>query len=248
LLVLGLPRLVRVGWDAARAQLTVISVGRSFGADDLVVAAAAQLLVLALSTMALAYLVVSLFSTPLAALWRWRRGSTLRSAIAVSTVLVGAAVLTALWIPPLVGRMPSVPGMQTFDVAGRQHVTSGVTYAQAPPVGGNHAPLWQNCAFYERPVRNENAVHSLEHGAVWITYRPGLGLGGRDLLRGLAAENDYVLVSPFPDLPSPVVASAWGYQLHVDSSADPRLRRFVGLFANGPQAPEANGPCSGGAG
>jgi putative peptide zinc metalloprotease protein len=248
LIVLGLPGIVRVVWDAGRAQLTVISLARTLGVDELVVAAVAQLVVLGLSTLALAYLVVGLFRTPLTALWRWSRGSTFRSGLAVTAVLVGAAVLGAFWIPPLVGRMPSVPGMQTFDVSGRQHVTSPVTYEQVPPVGGDHDPVWQNCGFYGRPVRNENAVHSLEHGAVWITYRPGLGLGGTDLLRGLAAENDYVLVSPFPDLPSPVVASAWGYQLHVDSAADPRLRRFVGLFANGPQAPEANGPCSGGAG
>ena len=248
LLVLGLPNVARVVWGAARAQFSVISLARSFGADDLVVAAVAQLIVLALATLALAYLVVSLFRTPLSSLWRWSRGSTVRAAIGATTVLVGATVLAMVWVPPLISRVPSVRGMQTFDVVERRHVTSSVTYAQTPPVGGNHAPLWQNCAFFERPVHNEYAVHSLEHGAVWITYRPGLAPSGRDLLRRFVDENDYVLVSPFPDLASPVVASAWGYQLNVDSPADPRLARFVGSFANGPQAPEPGGPCTGGVG
>jgi hypothetical protein len=47
-----------------------------------------------------------------------------------------------------------------------------VDYPQSPPVGGPHNPIWQNCGFYSKPVRDEYAVHSMEHGAVWITYSP----------------------------------------------------------------------------
>jgi hypothetical protein len=59
-------------------------------------------------------------------------------------------------------------------------------------------------------VRNETAVHSMEHGAVWITCRPGLPTEQVDKLRELATSKTYVLASPYPDLPAPVVASAWG--------------------------------------
>ena len=39
-----------------------------------------------------------------------------------------------------------------------------------PPVGGAHDPEWLECGAYDAPVRDENAVHDLEHGTVWITY------------------------------------------------------------------------------
>jgi Protein of unknown function (DUF3105) len=95
-------------------------------------------------------------------------------------------------------------------------------------------------------VRNETAVRSMEHGAVWITYRPGLPTEQVDKLRELATRKTYVLVSPYPDLPAPVVASAWGRQLRLDSAEDLHLKRFVATFRQGPQTPEPTAPCTGG--
>ena len=88
-------------------------------------------------------------------------------------------------------------------------------------------PVWQNCGFYGRPIPNETAVHSLEHGAVWITYRPDLSADQVDMLRRLARSQTFVLVSPFPELPSPVVASAWGRQLQLESARPGRYRVTV---------------------
>jgi hypothetical protein len=140
-------------------------------------------------------------------------------------------------------------GVQTYDVGPPgQHTEGGVGYAQSPPAGGAHNPIWQNCGFYEEPVRNETAVHSLEHGAVWITYNPDLPQDEIERLRDLAQSNDYVLVSPYPDLDSPVVASAWGKQLNLESAEDPNLERFIGAYSQGPQTPEPGGACTGGIG
>ena len=101
-----------------------------------------------------------------------------------------------------------------------------ISYEQDPPTNRDHSPSWQNCGFYSFPVQDENAVHSLDHGAVWITYRPDMPAEQVDILRGLAAE-EYVLVSPYPDLYAPVVATAWRNQLALEGADDPRLRQFV---------------------
>src|SRR5690606_15236745 len=117
-----------------------------------------------------------------------------------------------------------------------------------PPVGGPHNPLWQNCGIYAEPVPSEQAVHSMEHGAVWLTYRPDLAEADVAQLLELVAGKSHALLSPFPDLPAPVIASAWGVQLKVESASDPRLAQFVEQFHSGPQTPEPGAPCYGGVG
>jgi hypothetical protein len=139
--------------------------------------------------------------------------------------------------------------VKTYDVGqAGEHTEGEVDYAQNPPAGGEHNPVWQNCGFYGKPVRDENAVHSLEHGAVWITYSPDLPQDQVDELQGIAESQSYVLVSPFPDLPSntPVVASAWGKQVGLSGANDPGLESFIQAFQQGPQTPEPGAVCTGG--
>jgi hypothetical protein len=142
---------------------------------------------------------------------------------------------------------PRIDGVQTFGGLGHTHVPWPVTYPQTPPVGGDHSDAWLNCGVYTEPVPNVNAVHSMEHGAVWLTYRPDLPQANVDTLHRLQGlKPAYVLISPYPGLPSPVVASAWGLQLTVDRPDDPRLAAFVRAYAGGGQGGEPGKPCSGG--
>ncbi len=139
--------------------------------------------------------------------------------------------------------------VKSYDVGpAGQHTEADVDYKQNPPVGGAHNPVWQNCGYYDQPVRDENAVHSLEHGAVWITYSPDLPQDQVDHLREIAENETYVLVSPRDDLPSPVVASAWGKQLMLDNADDTDLDRFIAAYEQGPQTPEKGAVCTGGIG
>ena len=136
-------------------------------------------------------------------------------------------------------------GVEVFACLSRDHVDDPVESAPAPPVGGALAAVWQNCGDYPAPVASETAVHSLEHGAVWIAYRPDLLQEQIGTRRELAEERSHILASPFPDLPVPVVASAWSNQLPLDSADSPDLARFIRAFRLGPQTP---GPGAAGAG
>ncbi|CAN5906074.1 DUF3105 domain-containing protein [soil metagenome] len=140
-------------------------------------------------------------------------------------------------------------GVQDVEVGeAGQHTEGDVDYGKSPPAGGEHNPTWQNAGFYSKPVRNENAVHTLEHGAVWITYQPDLPQAQVDELRDLANSQECVLVSPYPDLGSPVVASAWGKQLELGGAEDPALNRFMATYLQGEQTPEPGASCTGGVG
>jgi hypothetical protein len=137
---------------------------------------------------------------------------------------------------PTVAEATPISGVQTFVVESRAHTDQPVDYPQDPPVGGPHAPVWQKCQFYDEPVQKERAVHSLEHGAVWITYRPDLPEADRKILKKLTKDQPYLLVSPYPGLKDLLVASAWGVQLRLDRVDDPRLALFIARYAgNGPE-------------
>lgn len=135
------------------------------------------------------------------------------------------------------------PGTPDAGTLTHDHVLGPVKYAVLPPVGGPHNGVWMNAGVYDQPVPTERAVHDLEHGAVWITYRPNLpadqvkqlqALVGKQSLidEGSGQSNRYVDLTPWADnsLPSPVVISSWGYQLRVDSPTDSRLQQFIDKF------------------
>ncbi len=153
-----------------------------------------------------------------------------------------ALVAGGIWFA-LRARGSVIEGVTTIPNLSQDHVDGPQTYPQTPPVGGPHNGEWLNCGIYDTPVPNENAVHSLEHGAVWLTYRPDLPAADVEALRALVRGRSHALLSPYPDLPSPVVASAWGLQLKVDSASDPRLARFVEQYEQGSQTPEPGASC-----
>jgi Protein of unknown function (DUF3105) len=127
------------------------------------------------------------------------------------------------------------------------HVTSLVKYDASPPVGGNHSQVWADCSgtVYPKQIANENAVHPLEHGAVWITYRPGLAASSIATLAKLVTGQNYTLMTPYAGLKTPISLQAWNYQLFVNSATDTRIAAFIKALRNNPgTTPEYPGNCS----
>ena len=168
---------------------------------------------------------------------------------AIIVLFVGGFIALAVFDARQQSASGAPDDVKTYDVgpAGK-HTSTNVDYDQTPPVGGAHNPVWQNCGYYDKPVRDENAVHSLEHGAVWITYSPDLPQDQVTELQNTAQSQSYILVSPYPGLDSPVVASAWGKQVALDGADDPDLQSFIKAYRLGPQTPEPGAVCTGGTG
>ena len=138
-------------------------------------------------------------------------------------------------------------GIEVYPATTNRLTEGPIEYDRSPPTNGKHDPLWQNCGAYERPIKDRHAVHSMDHGVVWIAHSPDLPAGAVDTLRSYGDER-YVIVSPYPGLDAPVVATAWRVQLELDGADDQRLREFVEGFRSSEIAPLSGNRCEGGVG
>jgi len=157
---------------------------------------------------------------------------------------------------PADGKKPDAPrplpenppqGIEVYPATTNRTVEGPIEYARQPPTNGNHAPLWQNCGFYQQPIKDRHAVHSMDHGVVWITYSPDLPRRQIESLRPYGREN-YVIVSPFLGQDEPVIATSWRVQLELNSANDPRLEQFVNEFRIAELAPLSGNRCTLGVG
>lgn len=170
-------------------------------------------------------------------------------------VIVGGSIIGTILILIIVSfvsirtnynQTRTVDGVTAIPGLVASHVTTKVTYDQTPPAGGAHNPVWQTCGVYSEQISNEHAVHSLEHGVVWITYQPDLPLEQLQTLEDLTRRSDHRLLSPYPGIDSPIILTAWGYQLRVNDANDTRIQEFLSKYEQGPTTPELGASCSGG--
>lgn len=163
--------------------------------------------------------------------------------------IVGAALLALvvfLAIPP--EEVPDgIPeGTRAVPIDDALHVEGPIDYGVAVPAGGQHNPIPLNCDIYEVEVPQEHTVHSLEHGAVWITYRPDIGQDAIDTLARVARTRSKSILSPVAAQSPPIMMTAWGWQLELTDPDDIRIRQFFNAFESAATAPEPGAACVGG--
>jgi hypothetical protein len=144
-------------------------------------------------------------------------------------------------------------GVAVFTYAQGNHIEDDIDYSaqpdykgEIPPAGGAHNNTPQQCDVYTLPIRQESAIHSLEHGAVWITYQPALPADQVEALKDLAEGDAYMLMSPYEGLPAPIVLTAWNHQLQMQTFDKDTVERFIRSYKNKRGVtPEFGGSCSG---
>ncbi|MFE2752205.1 DUF3105 domain-containing protein [Actinosynnema sp. NPDC059335] len=157
----------------------------------------------------------------------------------------------AQWTPSEENKDPSdkIEGVVKVEYSAGRHVdaTQRVAYDQSPPFGGPHDNVWADCTgtVYDKAVRNENMVHPLEHGAVWITYNPDQVTGDAlEKLKSRAEGKPFTMLSPYPGLDKPISLQSWGHQLKLESADDERIDQFIqSLRRNQYTYPEVGAPC-----
>jgi hypothetical protein len=153
----------------------------------------------------------------------------------------------ACYTQPEIPAAKKIKGIRYHQEPDHSHVTGTVKYDTSPPTGGNHNQFWANCTgtVYDHQIANENAVHMMEHGAVWITYNPKTATKA-DIatLTKLVDGVDRTALSPYAGLKTPISLQAWNYQLFVNKATDPRVTKFLDVlrYAKG-NTPEAAASC-----
>jgi hypothetical protein len=174
---------------------------------------------------------------------REKRMRALRIWIPIAVVVLGLVGLVVMRLSE-----EEVEGAVFVEAAASNQHDASIHYefGGLPPTGGVHRPEWQNCGIYAEPVAAEYAIHSMEHGAVWLTYHPDLPAEQLATLQDLVRGQSYLILSPYPDQTSEIVLTAWDVQLRADSAGDDRIDAFVSRYRR-TRGPES-AACSGGVG
>ena len=168
-----------------------------------------------------------------------------RTLLIVTPITIVVLLLAGLLLYRLLE--PEVTGLLTFGTQARTHDREAeFTNTGLPPTGGSHNPTWLNCGIYDTPVDSSLAVHSLEHGAVWLAYHPELPQDQVESLRELVRGEAKVVMSPFPELDGDVVLSAWSKQVVIADVTDERVAEFINRYQG--QGPEPGASCRDGVG
>jgi hypothetical protein len=173
-------------------------------------------------------------------------------AAALIGILVYAVLNTGSGVRDLLAEEDeSFRGITVSNDLARDHVAGPVEYPDypaRPPMGGQHNAVPQQCDVYTEPIPAEHAVHSLEHGATWVTYSPDLPAEQVEELTELIEGNPYRMLSPLPGQEAPIVATAWGRQITAQTAGDEELQRFLQTYTDGRQTPEKGAACVGNTG
>jgi hypothetical protein len=165
-------------------------------------------------------------------------------ALMLIALVVTLPLVADRWRDAAFGEPPTLDAVETVADLELTHTDEDVDYPHSPPVGGPHDEVWLACGEYDEPVRDENAVHALEHGTVWITYEPGLSSDDvAELEDRLPAEG---ILSPYPGQEAPVEVTVWGAQLELEGVDDERLGLFLAEYGDGHTSPEPMASCEGG--
>ena len=133
-----------------------------------------------------------------------------------------------------------VEGTVEFDIVGRNHIAQGTTgsgYNSNPPTSGPHWDGPAKNGSYDSPLADEQAIHNLEHGNVWISYKNDVSDDVKNELKKIVGDDDWkVILSPRDTDETKIALAAWGRLLKMDEADYGKVKDFIKTYRNrGPE-------------
>ncbi len=131
---------------------------------------------------------------------------------------------------------------------GASHISVGSLlpqYTSNPPSSGPHYGQTAQSGFRKDVVPDQNVIHNLEHGDVWIAYRPDISDSIKEGLRQFAGAK--VIITPREENDTDIALVSWGRldTFNIEGGSIPlgRIRDFIKRYVGkGPeQVPGASG-------
>lgn len=177
-----------------------------------------------------------------------RRGLTAAISLLAAAVALAACGGSSLRDDPRLTEFDN-----EFTTESQQHVgaTVNVPYEQLeggiPPYGGPHDGYTLPCGIYDDAVRVEQAVHSMEHGAVAIWWEPSRASQEEveqlsRIARRHLEDGDFTILAPLQGIGSKIVLASWGERMRLDAVEEDTIDAYFSLFKhNAPEPVEAGG-------
>ncbi len=127
---------------------------------------------------------------------------------------------------------------QEIENQGQGHINPGTLqpYNSNPPTSGPHYAQAANWGVYSNPLEDEQAVHNLEHGGIWISYKD-IDEETKTLLENIAKANrGSVIMSPRPNNDSKIAIASWTRLEKLESYDEAKILEFI--RANKNKSPE----------
>lgn len=134
---------------------------------------------------------------------------------------------------------------------GRNHIDIGAShpsYSSNPPTSGWHYANPAKKGVYKEKLADEQVVHNLEHGYIWISYRPETNPEIIKQLENFYGFGKKIVVEPRKENDKLIAIAAWNWLDKFDpvsstSLSDTELKRigdFIDEYIN--KGPEPNAP------
>lgn len=158
--------------------------------------------------------------------------------IVAALILVGASI----WAVTRLGRKEMIHGPGQFiPDQGAPHVAPGTKfdYNSNPPTSGPHFATPSEWGVYKEEIHDQILIHNLEHGGIWIAYKPSISAEVVSKLEAIAKEfGRKVIMAPRPANDTDIALAAWNHldKFSAGEFSEERVRAFIKAYRNkGPE-------------
>lgn len=155
--------------------------------------------------------------------------------IIVVGAIYGLAILSRL------GGGGKEPIGESFPNQGQQHIAVGAShpeYNSNPPTSGWHYAQPANWGVYQNELPDEQLIHNLEHGGIWISYK-SIDDATKTALEKIAKSESKIVLEPRSKDDTPIVLASWGRLQKLETFDETAIKNFISANRNNSPEPLA---------